>query len=193
MRACLQCDGPVVGRSDKKHCSPECKRLAKREYDRAHHIVNREKKVTVACEWQRANRERKQAYDAEYRERTREHRLQQKRIQSREAWVKYPERMRERAKATEARRRAQAVGSGVFDVTPRDRARALARSGGRCVYCADNLGDRVEWDHVVPISRGGSEGIGNLVPSCRDCNRSKAHRFVSEWRMGKTVPRRGAA
>lgn len=187
--SCDQCGEPVVGRSDKKQCSVGCKRQAKREYDKAHHIANRESKIATACEWQRLNRERKQAYDAEYRERTRDKRLELKRIHSRQAWEENPDLMRERGRATNARRRALLAGAGAFEITRKDRLKALARYRGCCAYCGEDLNGRLEWDHVIPISRGGTDGVGNLLPACVDCNRSKAHRFISEWRLRKPVPR----
>lgn len=51
----------------------------------------------------------------------------------------------------------------------------------RCAYC-DAAWEEV--DHVVPVSAGGSDAIGNLVPACRDCNRGvggKHSRPVDEW------------
>lgn len=49
-----------------------------------------------------------------------------------------------------------------------------------CYYCATWPATDVE--HVVPLSRGGDNGEGNLVPACHYCNSRKAHRFVIEWR-----------
>lgn len=28
-------------------------------------------------------------------------------------------------------------------------------------------------DHVIPLARGGTSTEGNIVPSCRNCNRDK--------------------
>ena len=39
-----------------------------------------------------------------------------------------------------------------------------------CVYCGDPA---VEIDHVVPVVKGGTHELSNLVPACRPCNRSK--------------------
>lgn len=48
-----------------------------------------------------------------------------------------------------------------------------------CAYC-DSTGD-LTLDHFIPISKGGSDCIGNLVPACRRCNSSKSARDVHEW------------
>jgi 5-methylcytosine-specific restriction endonuclease McrA len=42
--------------------------------------------------------------------------------------------------------------------------------GFSCAYCRDRY---AELDHFVPVSRGGATTIGNSVPACFDCNRSK--------------------
>lgn len=51
----------------------------------------------------------------------------------------------------------------------------LARDGYRCQYCGVTVADgaTLEVDHKVPLSRGGSDRVSNLITACRDCNRSK--------------------
>lgn len=45
---------------------------------------------------------------------------------------------------------------------------------GICHYCGDRFEPKqLTMDHVVPLARGGSSTQGNIVPSCRDCNRDK--------------------
>jgi hypothetical protein len=51
-----------------------------------------------------------------------------------------------------------------------------------CAYCT-NPGVTV--DHVVPLSRGGTNYEGNLVPCCKICNSSKCDLLITEWRHGK--------
>ncbi len=53
---------------------------------------------------------------------------------------------------------------------------------GLCAYCL--AAKATERDHVVPISRGGSDDIENIVPSCLPCNRGKQDRTPSEWLAG---------
>lgn len=52
----------------------------------------------------------------------------------------------------------------------------------RCAYCVTAAGTTL--DHVVPLSLGGSNFEGNLVPCCRPCNSSKARLLLVEWRFG---------
>ena len=50
------------------------------------------------------------------------------------------------------------------------------RQKGKCYYCGKKVGDTYHVDHVIPLSRGGSNGPDNLVITCPDCNLSKRDR-----------------
>lgn len=49
----------------------------------------------------------------------------------------------------------------------------LVRFGYRCVMCGCIPDPRPTKDHIVPLFLGGSDGIDNLQPTCRECNSSK--------------------
>lgn len=55
------------------------------------------------------------------------------------------------------------------------------RRGRTCYYCPSPA-DTV--DHVVPLSRGGTNLEGNLVPCCNDCNWKKNDNLLIRWRTG---------
>lgn len=63
------------------------------------------------------------------------------------------------------------------------RAKIFARDDYTCAYCGAR-GGYLECDHKYPISKGGTNNEGNLVTSCRPCNRAKRNKIVSvdEWR-----------
>lgn len=63
------------------------------------------------------------------------------------------------------------------------RTKIFARDNFTCHYCGQR-GHRLECDHVVPVSRGGSSDESNLVTACFPCNRSKRDRLVTEWKRG---------
>jgi len=60
------------------------------------------------------------------------------------------------------------------------RAIVFARDGHQCTYCSTSTGP-FECDHVHPISRGGSNEMGNLTTACVQCNRSKGDKLLAEW------------
>ena len=49
-----------------------------------------------------------------------------------------------------------------------------------CAYCGVKP-ERLDPDHVVPLSRGGSDSPSNLLPACLMCNSSKCAMTLSEW------------
>lgn len=60
------------------------------------------------------------------------------------------------------------------------KAVAMARDGQRCAYCGDIDGP-FHFDHIFPVSRGGSDEATNLVLACVPCNMSKGSRTLAEW------------
>ncbi len=69
----------------------------------------------------------------------------------------------------------------------------LARQDDCCHYCGVGITfyrkkpNSLEIDHRVPISRGGSDDIANLVATCRPCNSLKANLTDDEFK-GKFAP-----
>jgi len=49
------------------------------------------------------------------------------------------------------------------------------RDGGRCVTCHANT--YLEFDHIIPHSRGGANTVGNVQLLCRKCNLEKRDRI----------------
>lgn len=51
----------------------------------------------------------------------------------------------------------------------------------RCAYCDDLVVGQPDPDHVVPLSKGGSNSITNILPACRLCNSDKRDLLLDEW------------
>lgn len=73
-------------------------------------------------------------------------------------------------------------------VSLRLRFEVLRRCGFRCVYCGVSSGEaKIEIDHIVPVSDGGSSRSNNLVAACYNCNRGKRNRPIEPPNSGLAV------
>ncbi len=49
------------------------------------------------------------------------------------------------------------------------------RDGGRCVKCGSQ--ENLEFDHIIPLSKGGSNTVRNIQLLCQKCNREKSNKI----------------
>lgn len=61
------------------------------------------------------------------------------------------------------------------------------RDNFTCLHCKRDLqtivpgdGIRIELDHVVPVSKGGSNHQNNLITSCSECNQARGNKDIEE-------------
>ena len=81
------------------------------------------------------------------------------------------------------RTRARRGGGKVFTISRKDFLRLYAKP---CFGCGSR--DGLEFEHIIPIERGGDHSIGNLARLCKSCNASKNNMTWMEWRAS-TRPR----
>jgi len=65
------------------------------------------------------------------------------------------------------------------------RSIVLERDGHASTYCGSDK--QLEGDHIVALSRGGSNAFVNLATACRPCNLSKGSKTVEEWRAARSA------
>lgn len=168
VRTCAECqtempaDAPLIQR----YCGPKCKN--KVTYRR-----HAEKNRTAAAAWRRKNPERFAKSQAEQRKKNPD----QRRAAMRAAYAADPLRWKNARDLRRARLREH---PNSVPVSQRDWDRLLRRYRGACAYCGSK--DQVTMEHVVPVSRGGRHGIGNVLPACWPCNHSKSNKLLVEWR-----------
>ena len=73
-----------------------------------------------------------------------------------------------RLAATPSQRASRAIPPGI-------RAEVWRRDGGACAECGAT--EYLEFDHIIPWSRGGATSVGNLQLLCRRCNLAKGARI----------------
>jgi 5-methylcytosine-specific restriction endonuclease McrA len=94
------------------------------------------------------------------------------------------EKAHQRAFLNKARQRSgkQVKGSHTFE----EWQELIKKHDFKCYYCKERMAKEdspLKWtrDHIIPLSRGGSDDINNIVPSCKSCNSSKGDKTLEEW------------
>lgn len=65
------------------------------------------------------------------------------------------------------------------DLTSSERAQMFNDHGNVCAACGSTF--RLQQDHIIPVSRGGTKERSNLRPLRGPCNSSKGSKLDSEW------------
>lgn len=108
-----------------------------------------EKNRAARAEWAKANREKRRATYS--------------------AWAKQnPELVKSRTHQRRSKLREQA-----FKITRKELQKLYAQP---CFACGSR--ERIEIDHIIPLSKNGRHSIGNLQALCRSCNASKGNKFL---------------
>ena len=118
---------------------------------------NKDTRAVYMREWRAECFEQRKAYDKAYRE---THRAERS--------------------AVENARRARKTGNGGSH-TKAEWHERLAEYENRCGYCGV-AGASLTKDHATPLSRGGTDDIGNIIPACLPCNRRKHAKTADEFR-----------
>src|SRR3990167_5218261 len=157
-----------------------------RSHWRAYRASHLEERHALERRWYDANRERKRTAAATYRASHLEHtRSVQRARYSRDTdhvrKLKAASRRAtaEQVRARNALRRARSSGAtGSHSVA--EWLEKVALFAGRCAYCGRD--DRtLTRDHRIPLVRGGSPNIENIVPACGSCNSRKRDRTDFEF------------
>lgn len=131
-------------------------REAVRQYQKAHYETNREQRLAYSKE-RLAEKRQDPAW------------LEKERLRKREQHKKNPE-----IKRCGVRKRRAMIRGAEGRHNAKDIAKLLEAQKHKCVYCPTDLREHgYEVDHIVALSRGGSNWPSNLQILCKPCNRSK--------------------
>lgn len=193
LKTCYRCREPKPAttdyfsrdRSRGDGLDPKCKACKKelhaknRGYFKERYLATREKYAEAsrarAKAWRAANMERRIAKQKEYRQRN-------KAIiaESNRAYYLANKQASRAKRLLRIARKKNAPGTH----TASDVKRQYKAQKGQCYYCKAPVGDAYQVDHVVPLSRGGSNGPENIVIACPFCNQSKGNKLPHEWAEG---------
>ena len=84
------------------------------------------------------------------------------------------------------RRRARVMGAGP-SFTASEWIALVETHGGRCAYCG--VSSPLHADHRLPLERGGTNDIANILPACARCNLRKHLMTEEEFRARLTAER----
>jgi 5-methylcytosine-specific restriction endonuclease McrA len=136
---------------------------ARRRYQQEH----KEEISEYKAKWAMDNKEIVAASKLAYYEREREEVI----ARSKKWAENNPEKVRQ-AKANNSRKRRAARHASPGSFTAEEFEAMCELYGNRCLACGDTEAI-LQADHVVPLTRGGSDDIGNIQPLCGSCNRKK--------------------
>lgn len=93
----------------------------------------------------------------------------QLRAQEKAYRIRHPDRIL----AKNASRRARLKSAPINDLTAAQWREIKEAYDNRCVYCGRKM-KRLSQDHIIPLSKGGSHTVSNVVPACLRCNITKS-------------------
>lgn len=99
-----------------------------------------------------------------------------------------PSRIQQRIAYRQKRRALKRNQGGSY--TAQDVSRQFERQKGRCYYCKGKIAigkGRCHIDHIVPLTRNGSNSPDNIVLACPTCNMRKYNRLPHEWPQGNRL------
>jgi hypothetical protein len=144
-----------------------------REKRRHYRQANRERRASQCRNWYAINKDKVREYNKKNAERIR--------AQRRDYYKRNAQILREKTLRYNYRKRASRRSSLISSIEKERRLRqhVFDLFSNRCAYCG--TASRLELDHVMPLSKGGLDERGNLVPACKFCNTSKQARPVETW------------
>jgi 5-methylcytosine-specific restriction endonuclease McrA len=164
---------------------------------------NKEKRTKYRQKYYENNKESIKEQQKQYREthnRSEEHRAyrlkNKKKIstKAKEYREKNKERIKEKSKLYyqenkekffwhNAKRRSILRNASIYKITNKEKRKIL---NSICFACSTT--ENITIDHAIPLSRGGGHRIGNLIPLCMSCNRSKKNKTLTEWKYSGLHP-----
>lgn len=150
---------------NKEHCA---------EYSKKYAQDNKDQIAEYKKQWHKDNPQ----YDKQYRQDNADHRAEYNK-----QWRQTPKGKAAR-KASSHNRRAQKLNNG-GNHTGAELLNLFDLQSGKCPYCKVKLNktgnNKYHSDHVLPLSKGGTNDISNIQLLCPKCNMSKHDKLPEEF------------
>ncbi len=164
-KPCIKCD--AVDRLKTGDCRP-CNAKRCRNYQKKHHEQSK-RRVRI---WLMNNPERARLSHKRRAARYRKNHPERC-AASEKRWRELnPERWRELHRIASLKHWRKFRTTSIHDLTEQQWISIQMIFGYRCAYCGKKP-KKLTQDHVIPVSRGGSHTISNVVPACASCNSRK--------------------
>jgi 5-methylcytosine-specific restriction endonuclease McrA len=93
---------------------------------------------------------------------------------------KWEENNRAKRKLMTAKRKVLKLKNGLFKISEKEIDRLLSK---KCYLCGEKDSEHI--DHIIPLSKGGSHSIGNLLGACSACNLSKGAKLLIQYKRDR--------
>lgn len=183
-KTCFKCKLPFPANSDYFHKNSansdglrhECK-TCRNTFVRSRYVCDEHHKARVK-KWIDANPERFRKIQRDYASRNPGRNSRYYTPEWERNWRKRnPEKTRTNSRNSHLKRR-MIVGTHTAD----DVKRQYKSQKGKCYWCGEKVGKSYHVDHVIPVSKGGTNYPENIVIACPRCNISKGAKLPHEWR-----------
>jgi len=169
----------------------------KAEYNKIWNAAHKEYRSEYNKKWNATHKEYRKKYNADYwdnkdqrnqymkdrynSEKRRNWYLKNKKhhLEIGSEWNRTPEGKRSKRASSHKYQARKKSSGGSF--TAEDIKDLYATQGGRCYYCRVEIEAGYHIDHMLPISRGGTNGPENLALACAPCNLSKFTKTAEEF------------
>jgi len=186
---------------NKKYCSDSCKKQARKESQSKYKKsekgkisnekwVKSDKRKENECGYRKEPRYKKlsvirvRKYNQRHPEKYQANQLKEK---LRKRWLTNEARKKNKVsskkyfqtpKGKQARKNGKAIRrmrEKTGKVTAREWEEKLKEFNHSCAYCGAK--EKIEQDHIIPLSKGGTHEIKNIQPLCRSCNAKKSDKL----------------
>lgn len=200
---CIICKKEFEAVTNKKTCSANCAKIRKAQKDKEFYLKNNKAIKKYKKEWQEKNKdkikERLHQYYEENKDKIkkrsnkwRKNNLERKKVTNLLWQLNNPDKVKEGRKKyrnkvkndpqfrlkekARLHNRRNAPGSH----TKEDLEKLFKQQNNCCYWCREEL-TSYHIDHIIPLSKGGSNNPGNLCISCPSCNLKKGAKMPYEF------------